>query len=211
MKPLALYGGTFDPIHLGHLRTALEVGEALGGVEVRLLPAGRPPLREGTGASVEQRRRMVELAIEGIDGLALDDRELRREGPSYMVDTLAELRTEIGERPLCLILGMDAFAGLERWHRWPRLIELAHLVVMSRPGHRPPLEGPVAGLLAEHRVDLHEALARHPAGGILEVAVSGLEISASAIRRRLRTGHDIRLLLPEAVRAYIIEHGLYRH
>ena len=209
MKPLALYGGTFDPIHFGHLRTALEVGEALGGAEVRLLPAHVPPMRGAPGATAEQRRRMVELAVEGVEGLSLDDRELRREGPSYMVDTLAEVRAEVGEQPICLILGMDAFARLDGWHEWRRLTELAHLVVMNRPGSRPPLEGAVADLLNARRVDLHHELERRPAGSILVQTVSALEISATDIRRRIRAGHDIRFLLPEAVREFIAEQRLY--
>ena len=209
MTPLALYGGTFDPVHFGHLRTALEVGEALGGAEVRMLPAHVPPMRDAPGAGAEQRRRMVELAIEGVEGLALDDRELRREGPSYMVDTLAEVREEIGDQPICLILGMDAFARLDGWHEWKRLLELAHLVVMNRPGSHPPLDGAVADLLNARRIDMHHELERRPAGSILVQTVSALEISATDIRRRIRAGHDIRFLLPEAVREFIAEHRLY--
>ena len=209
MKPVAVYGGTFDPIHHGHLRTALEVGEALG-AEVRMLPAHVPPMRDAPGASAAQRRRMVELAVEGVEGLTLDDRELKREGPSYMVDTLTEVRREVGaERPLCLILGTDAFARLEGWHRWRELPTLAHLVVMSRPGTPPPLEGAVAELLAQRRVDMHHELERRPAGAILLQPVSGLEISATDIRRRIHAGHDPRFLLPEAVREFVTGQRLY--
>ena len=129
-------GGTFDPIHYGHLRTGFELLQALKLAELRFMPAGNPPHREGTIASNEQRLAMVLTATEGQAQFVVDDREMRKSGPSYSVETLAELRQEYPDRPLCLIIGMDAFLGLPKWHQWRELLDLAHLVVAHRPGWR---------------------------------------------------------------------------
>ncbi len=131
---IGIFGGTFDPVHFGHLRPALEVQQALGLDEVRFIPAGQPPHRDMPHATAPQRLSMLQTAIEDQPGFAADEREIQREGPSYMVDTLALLREELGQIPLCLILGYDAFLGLPAWHQWHRLIELAHLVITHRPG-----------------------------------------------------------------------------
>jgi nicotinate-nucleotide adenylyltransferase len=134
---IGIYGGTFDPVHFGHLRTALEVREALGLDEVRFTPCRQPPHRVAV-ASPEAREKMLELALAKEAGFVLDRRELDRPGPSYMIDTLAALRAEWGaDASLCLILGRDAFLGLPSWRRWNELTGLAHLVVMTRPGAGP--------------------------------------------------------------------------
>src|SRR5262245_12412890 len=142
-QPLGLFGGTFDPIHYGHLRTAFELWQALGLAEVRFMPTGSPPHREQTHASAGHRLAMVKAAVAGQPAFTVDDREVRRSGVSYSVDTLAELRAEHPDRSLCLLLGMDAFLGLPNWHRWRELLDLAHIVVAHRPGWRAPPSGPL--------------------------------------------------------------------
>ena len=206
---IGIFGGTFDPVHFGHLRPALEVMEALSLEEVRFIPAGRPNLRDAPQASAEQRLAMLERAVAGQPGFVIDEREIHRQGVSYMVDTLASVREEIGARPLCLILGYDAFLKLHRWHRWERIPELAHLVVAHRPGWdgQGP-DAPLQRLLAE-RSCAADALADRPAGCIVRVAVTQLDISATRIRELVHGGRDIRFLLPDSVRDYIIEQRLY--
>ena len=184
MKPLAIFGGTFDPVHVGHLRVAWEVAEALD-AEVRMIPAHDPWHRSEKPpvATAAQRLRMLELALAGQDRLVADGRELRRAGPTYTVDTLVELRQEIGaERPLAVAIGADAFNGIASWHRWRELFDLAHVVVLTRPGHELAFEAEAAGeWYARRAVDTAELLAR-PAGGVLPLAVTPLEISASLVR-----------------------------
>ena len=206
---IGIFGGTFDPIHYAHLRTALEVQQQLELAELRFIPAAIPPHRPQPLASPQQRLDMVRLAILNQPGMTVDGRELEREGPSYMVDTLASLRDELGEVPLVLILGMDALLGLPAWHQWTRLIELAHIVVMERPGAALPEQGELAELVRAHRSEEVACLAKEPAGTMLFVPVSQLAISATDIRARLATGTSPRFLLPDAVLDYILDEGLY--
>lgn len=206
---IGVLGGTFDPIHYGHLRPALEVQRQLELRELRFIPAAVPPHRPQPVASAQQRRQMVRLALAGQAGMVIDTRELDRAGPSYMVDTLASLREELGSEPLALILGMDALLGLPSWHEWERLNALAHLVVMQRPGTVLPESGAVASLVEDHQMlDVME-LAQRPAGGVFFVTVSQLDISATAIREQLAAGHDARFCLPDVVLDYIRDEGLY--
>ena len=207
---IGIYGGMFDPVHFGHLRPALEVQQALGLEEVRFVPVGQPPHRHPPRADAEARVAMLTAAIAGQPGFVLDERELTRAGPSYMVDTLTSLRAELGETPLCLILGTDAFLGLPGWHQWTQLIELAHLVVAHRPGwSQDDLNDTLQALVAQHRL-APDALAQQPAGGICFVAVTQLDISSTRIREQVRAGQDIRYLLPDPVRALIRQNDLYR-
>lgn len=210
VAPVGVFGGTFDPVHFGHLRPALEVLEGLALAEVRLIPCRIPPHRDLPGATPEQRWAMLTAAVQGQSGLVPDDRELRREGPSYMVDTLASLRGEFSDRPLCLILGLDAFLGLPTWHRWRELLDLAHLVVMSRPGARLPGDGEMAELAVARRVTGPAALNERSNGGILFHEVTQLDISATSIRALTRTGRSARYLLPDVVWTMIKDRGLYR-
>ncbi|RRQ21257.1 nicotinate-nucleotide adenylyltransferase [Thiohalobacter thiocyanaticus] len=205
---IGVYGGTFDPVHYGHLRTALEVQEQLNLEAMLMLPAREPPHREAPQASPGARRDMLALALQGQDRLVLDERELARPGPSYMVDTLESLRAEHGERPLGLVLGEDAFAGLDGWHQWQRLPELAHLLVMTRPGGVRPT-GEAARLLAERGVADPARLHGRPAGLVYQCEVTSLAISATAIRTQQAAGRSSRYLLPEAVLDYLVEHRLY--
>jgi nicotinate-nucleotide adenylyltransferase len=209
LSPIGLFGGTFDPIHYGHLRTAFELLEAIDFAELRFLPAGNPPHRDHTHADAATRVALVRAAIEGEPRFILDDRELRREGPSYSVDTLLDLRAEHAHRSLCLIVGMDAFLSLPQWHQWREILQLAHLVVAHRPGWRAPDTGTLGELLAErgtHRADdLHEARA----GRVYVRAVTQLEISSSAIRELVRAGRDPRYLMPDPVCRLLAGSGCY--
>lgn len=207
--PIGLFGGTFDPIHYGHLRTAFELLEAIGFAELRFLPAGNPPHRDQTHADAATRLALVHAAIEGEPRFMLDDRELRREGPSYSVDTLLDIRAEHAHRSLCLIVGMDAFLSLPQWHQWREILQLAHLVVAHRPGWRAPATGTLGELLSErgtHRADdLHEARA----GRVYVRAVTQLEISSSAIRELVQAGRDPRYLVPDPVCRLLAGSGCY--
>jgi nicotinate-nucleotide adenylyltransferase len=206
--PLAIFGGTFDPVHFGHLRAASEVKEQLGVDDFRLLPAGDPPHRTKTFSTPAQRLAMLRLALAEHPDIGIDDRELRRDGPSWMVDTLADLRREAPHRPLLLVIGRDAAHALDGWHEWRRLFDLAHLVVMTRPGSGTAYREPVAGAMRERLGALDELLAS-PAGRVLHLAVTQLEISSTGIRRSLSEGRSPRFLLPDAVLGYALAQGLY--
>ena len=208
MAATGIYGGTFDPVHFGHLRTALELLQTLALTEIRFIPAGEPPHREPTKASAAVRIRMLQAALHGQPGFVLDDRELQRAGPSYMVDTLESLRAEQPQRSLALILGMDAFAGLTDWDRWEQLFQHAHLIVVHRPGASLPANGEAGELFAERGIT-DPALLAAGAGHILEWAVTPLDISASAIRRLVAAGEDPRFLVADPVRDIILETGCY--
>ncbi|NNF66071.1 MAG: nicotinate-nucleotide adenylyltransferase [Gammaproteobacteria bacterium] len=210
MQPIGVFGGTFDPIHYGHLRTAHELHHALRLTEVRFLPCGLPPHREPAIASGECRLAMVRAATSREPAFIVDDRELRRDGPSYSVDTLLALRAEYPHRSLCLMVGMDAYLGLPKWYQWRQLLQLAHLVVAHRPGWVAPDSGPLGELLADRGTrdvgDLHSARA----GRIFIHAVTQLEISSSALREMVRQGDDPRYLVPDAVRKIIVESNCYK-
>lgn len=195
MKPLAIFGGTFDPVHLGHLSVAWEAAELLD-AEVRLMPASVPPHRAPPMASAVQRVAMLRAALQGQSRLTLDTRELERSGPSYTIDTLIELRAEQGERPLVLLIGADAFAGLAAWHRWRELFEVAHIGVLSRPGVEAEFPDELQQVIANRRVENAAALRHTTAGKLIELAVTPLEISATRIRELLVEGRDPRYLLP---------------
>jgi len=213
--PIGILGGTFDPIHFGHLRLAQELFEALKLKEVRFVPSGTPPHRAAPQALVEHRVEMVRLAVSGNGRFRVDDREARRPGPGYTFDTLTALRAEFGaDCPLALLLGADAFLELAAWHRWHELFLLAHIVVAHRPGGAverwqqrmsQPLAREYAARLMKQPLSVHLA----PAGGIAVVAITALDISASAIRNMLRSGEDPRYLLPDAVLDYIQTNRLY--
>ena len=207
---IGIFGGTFDPVHFGHLRPALEVQQTLGLNEVRFIPAGQPPHREEPHATTPQRLEMLQAAIDDQPGFVVDEREIRRDGPSFMVDTLASLREELGQAPLCLILGYDAFLGLPRWHQWQQLIELSHLVITHRPGwNHDDLDETLQSLVQQHEM-ASEGLSAQAAGGLVFVPVTQLDISATGIREQVRAGQDIRYLLPDPVYEMIRKQLLYR-
>jgi nicotinate-nucleotide adenylyltransferase len=209
MKPLGIFGGTFDPIHFGHLRTAFELLQLLSLGELRFVPAGNPPHRDVPLAEAGLRLAMVRAAIEGQLGFAVDDREVRRVGPSYTVTTLSELRSEQPQCPLVLVVGMDAFLGLPTWHQWREILQLAHVAVAHRPGWRAPTSGALGELLQQWGTDqvqdLHESLA----GRIYVHPVTQLEISSTDLRNIILSGRDPRYLVPDAVRDIIRDTGCY--
>lgn len=209
LNPMGIFGGTFDPIHYGHLRSAFELLEAIELAEVRFLPAGQPPHREAVHADTRTRVALVRAAIDSEPRFILDDRELRREGPSYSVDTLLDLRAEFAHRSLCLIVGMDAFLGLPQWHQWREILQLAHLVVAHRPGWQAPQSGALGELLADRGTDQTRDLHESRAGRVYIRAVTQLEISSSAIRELVRAGRDPRYLVPDAVCRLLAESGCY--
>jgi len=208
-EPIGIFGGTFDPIHYGHLRTAFELWQSLRLAQVRFLPTGDPPHRDASLAPPELRLQMVQAAIAGQKAFVADDREMRRGGLSYSVDTLLDLRRDYPERSLCLLLGMDAFLGMPHWHRWREIFELAHVVVAHRPGWKAPITGPLGEVMVDRGTgsvrDLHAA----PAGRVYVHAVTQLEISSTELRQLIVAGRDLRYLVPDAVRELIMGSGCY--
>jgi len=203
---IGIYGGTFNPVHYGHLRTALEVKELFELEQLRLIPCRLPPHRDQPDVDGEMRLAMLQLAIADTSGLLADRRELDREGPSYMVDTLTSLRTENPDKGLMLFIGADAFAGLERWHQWRKLFDYAHVVVMTRPACPMPA---MSDFLRGRLCDDLDQLLKQTAGNLYFQAVTALDISATQIRRLILAGRNPRFLLPDPVIAYIRQHQLY--
>jgi nicotinate-nucleotide adenylyltransferase len=208
-EPIGLFGGTFDPIHFGHLRTAFELLQALKLAQVRFLPTGDPPHREAPLASGQLRYEMVRAAVGGQAGFSVDDREIRRQGVSYTIDTLVELRQENPQRSLCMLLGMDAFLGMPTWHRWREIFELCHIVVAHRPGWKAPVTGPLGEVMVDRGTgsvrDLHASVA----GRIYVHGVTQLEISSTDLRALIMSGRDLRYLVPDSVRDLIQRSGCY--
>jgi len=209
MRPIGIFGGTFDPIHYGHLRTALELKALLDLERVHIVPVADPPHRTAPMSEGALRLRMVQAAIRNEPGFVADDRELKRAGVSYTIDTLASFRAELPGRSLCLLLGMDAFLGLPHWRRWRELTTLAHIVVAHRPGWEAPSTGMLGELLDERRAPSAAELAARPAGLIHVQPVTQLEISSTDLRDSLRAGRDPKFLVPDSVREIIIETECY--
>lgn len=207
---IGIFGGTFDPVHYGHLRSALEVKDIFGLNEVRLIPCASPPHREQPSVTAEMRLQMLELAIKNQPGLKIDTRELDRhkaseQTPSFMVDTLNSLRQEFPAEPLLLFIGTDAFRQLTSWHHWPQLFDYAHIVVMTRPGFTiQTLDDFFKARLAEAK-----ELAQATAGKLCFQQVTQLDISATAIRAMIADKQNPVFLLPDAVIEYIKQHKLY--
>lgn len=207
---IGVFGGTFDPVHIGHVQSARELKQLLQLDELRLLPCHRPPHRATPGVSSEDRLAMVELAIADEPGLLVDGRELKRDAISYTVDTLSELRGELGEQPaLCLIMGTDAFANLTQWHRWQALLTMAHIIVMARPDSMMPDDKELMALVAERRINNPDQLSDQPAGSILLVSLTAYPVSATSIRRSIAKGDSVESQLAPAVLDYIERHQLY--
>jgi len=212
-RPLiGILGGTFDPIHYGHLRMAEDLADLLKLDAVRFIPSANPPHKQSPTTSAEDRCEMVKLAIATNPRFIFDDRELKREGASYTIDTLLSLREELGkETALCLIMGSDAFAEFDSWHRWQEILGLCHLALVERPNVelaealRPTLQD----LLRQHYTDEPDRLSASPAGHISIQRITALDISATAIRKYLATQRSPRYLLPNAVFDYIDRHHLY--
>lgn len=215
-KLLVCYGGTFDPVHEGHLAVARAARDALD-ADVALLPAHDPPHKGPTRADARQRAEMLDLAVAGEAGLSVDRRELLREGPSYTFDTLGELRAELGEAaPIAWLMGADSLLQLQDWHRWRELFDRAHVLVVQRPGspvdanrlreRAPAVLAEIAGRWLPPR-----DLAETAHGGFALLPMPGLRPESSTeLRRRIREGGDWEGWVPPAVAAYIVRHGLYR-
>ncbi|MGL4318097.1 MAG: nicotinate-nucleotide adenylyltransferase [Pseudomonas sp.] len=209
-RRIGLLGGTFNPVHIAHLRGALEVAEQLVLDELRLVPSARPPHREVPQATAEQRLAMVELAVAGEPLLTVDDRELRRAKPSFTYDTLESLRGELAaDDQVFLLLGWDAFCGLPTWHRWQELLQHCHILVLQRPDADSEAPEALRDLLAARSVNDPQGLVG-PSGQIAFVWQTPLAVSATQIRHLLAEGRSVRFLVPDAVLAYIQTHGLYR-
>lgn len=198
---IGILGGTFDPIHVGHLRLAQEVADALRLCDIRFMPCATPPHRVTPQTSAAERVAMVRLAIADNPLFTLDERETRRSGPSYSFDTLTALRAELGPRcPLVLIMGADAFLNFNGWHRWREIFDLAHIAVAHRPGTALAdiKDADLAHALAQRRVPDTQAVQHAPAGSIVIVPITALDISATAIRAMIRAGRSVRYLVPAA-------------
>lgn len=206
---IGIFGGTFDPVHYGHLRAALEVKEALQLDDFRLLPAGTPPHRSAPLADSGHRLAMLRLAVAEYSGFTIDEREIQRPGYSYMVDTLREIRDESGAAPIVLVIGQDAANALDSWHDWKALYGLAHLVIMRRPDSEVCWSGELLKQMQERLVDSVKPLHTRPAGLVLPLAITQLAISATGIRQQLLEGRSPRYLLPDAVIDYIEQNRLY--
>ena len=206
MDVVGILGGTFDPVHLGHIHMAQEARLCLGLSEVRLLPCYQPPHRELPCLTADQRLHLLRLATSGIQGLVVDDREFKRQGPSYTIDTLCELRQCLGNRvSLVLLMGADAYSGLLSWHRWDALLNVAHIAIFQRPGCALPAQGVLADLINQSDIgQLHQNIA----GSVVVLNQQQMDISATAIRQQLAAGVLSRYLSP-AVRNYISQNQLY--
>lgn len=205
---IGILGGTFDPVHYGHLRSALEVKDIFELSEVRLIPSARPPHRTLPSASATMRVAMLKLAIANQLGLICDTRELDRAGRSYMVDTLKSLHEDFPEQTLVLFLGCDAFNALTTWHQWRQLFDYAHIVVMTRPGFvMEKLDEFVKVRQVAHRQELTQTAA----GKLFFQPITQLDISATAIRGMIATKQNPGFLLPDAVVDYIRQHHLYEN
>lgn len=207
-QTIGIFGGTFDPIHFGHLRAALEINEQLNLDEMRLIPCKHPPHRAMPHSSAEHRLHMVQQAVLN-SPLQVDNREMQREGPSYSVDTLMSLRREFPQASLCMAVGLDAFLGITSWYQWEKLLQLSNIIVMARAGWELPKTGITAELLETKLLLDSESLAQYSCGRITVQTISTLKISASQIRSLLSHNHLPWFLMPEKVIQYIQENELY--
>jgi nicotinate-nucleotide adenylyltransferase len=208
-EPMALFGGTFDPVHYGHLRCADEVRRKLGLNTLYLLPAGTPPHRDTPSATVEQRLEMLQLARLEFPQLLIDDRETRRSGPSYMVDTLTEMRSSLENQPLLLLIGQDAANLLHTWFQWEQLFELAHIVILTRPGAPTKYPPELAKQVQLRSGSDMQELVKTEAGKVLHLEVESIDVYATGIKRILRSGDSPESMLPAAVLEYINKNRLY--
>jgi len=209
LKTIGLLGGTFDPIHFGHLRMALELQQALDLAKVHLIPCYQPVHRAMPIASAEQRLAMVKAAIAGEADLIADDCEIKRQGPSYTIDTLLHLQKTQVQTALCLIMGIDAFLGFLNWQRADAILDVAHIVVAHRPHYQLPTTGKMADFIKKYHQADSAYLHQHAAGAILFQTITPLEISASCIRKQIANKENARYLLPDEVYHYIKQQGMY--
>lgn len=208
-KAIGILGGTFDPIHMGHLRMALELYEALDLASVHIMPCFKPMHRKQPVASPKDRLAMVKCAIAAEPALVADDREIRRQGPTYTIDTLLEMRKEMPDTSLCVLIGIDAFLDFASWHRWKEILDHAHIIVAHRPHYQLPPAGIITDLIKERMQHESPYIRENLAGGILLRPITALEISATDIRKQIAMRKNPRYLLPDGVYDYIKRHHIY--
>lgn len=212
---VGIFGGTFDPVHYGHLRMAEEVAEIIGVQKMHFVPAGSPRLRDSPEGSLQHRATMIRLAIPSNARFILDEREIRRPGTSYSVESLRELKQELGgDVALCFVTGADAFMNLAAWHNWRELFDLCHFIIAARPGHmlttNPDVLPPeLSAECARRWVSSVDSLKRATSGMIFAAQTTLLDISASVIRARIAAGRSVRYLIPDATLDYIAANHLY--
>jgi nicotinate-nucleotide adenylyltransferase len=210
IAPWVFMGGTFDPVHNGHLRTALELRQWLEVPQVCLIPSKTPVHRGTPGCTSAQRLEMLQLAVADEPALTVDDREIRSEQPSYSLLTLESLRAELGpDKPICMVMGMDAYQTLPSWHRWERFLDLGHIIVVARPGYRFDPDAGLRRFTDRHAAESVRSLYRQPAGRVMIHELTPLSISATRIRQLIAAGESPRYLLPDAVWDYIRSNRLY--
>ena len=209
-RSIGIFGGTFDPVHIGHLRTALELRETLELDEIRLLPCSDPYHRESVITPAPHRLAMLQLACAGVPGLVVDDRELRRSGPTYTFDTLRSFREELGDDcSLVLCMGMDALLNFSSWHRWQEFLSLCHIVVACRPGYQLPESGAIAELIRDKAATSVAELHTLPAGRVLIKEMTLLPVSATEVRNAIIENRSLKWLVPDPVIQYLNEKELY--
>jgi len=207
---IALFGGTFDPVHYGHLQIANELAELLPVSEVKMMPSAIPPHRADNIVSAEHRLNMLQIAIEKYPRLVMEDIELQRDQTSYSIDTLALIRTSVGpEESIILCVGLDALLGISHWHRWTELLNFCHIAVCSRPSYELPDSGPLFDWIEQHRTDHLDRLEASSQGYIYFCQMSMLPVSSTVVRNKLKKQQSIKLLMPAGVINYIQQHQLY--
>lgn len=206
---IGVYGGSFDPVHNGHCRLIIELLERLPLTEIKILPCKTPALKPQTQASATHRLNMLGMALLECDRVSIDDRELKRQKISYTYDSLLEIRKEIGQQPIALIMGSDAFINFDQWHRWQELLTLAHIIIVNRPHFELPVTGVLAHLLTDNCVDDVNELSKRSAGKIFICPIPLLAISATDIRRKYEEKLSIKYLVPDSVLEYIINEEIY--
>ena len=209
-KLIGILGGTFDPIHLGHIYLAEQSYQHLKLQEIRFIPAYQPVHRDTPGASVADRLAMVKLAIADHSNFILDEREIIRQGPSYMIDTLISLHQEMPDNILCLLMATDAFAGFNKWHRWQEILNYAHIVIADRPELPCQLNPILQQYVQRHQIINPDLLKEKTHGSIYFMTISHLPISATEIRQQIAAGKNAAGFLPATVWDYIQKKNLYR-
>lgn len=209
-EAIGILGGTFDPVHFGHLRLAMEIQQDVNLEHIRMLPCYQPVHRPPPVASAEDRLAMLQSAVEYEPALQVDEREIQRHEPSYMVDTLESLKQDFDSARICLIMGNDAFLNFNHWHRWEHILELCHIIVAHRPHYNVATQSILHNKLNMHFTQNKSDLFSQASGKIYFQKITSLEIAATDIREQIKEGYNPRYLLPEQVYEYIREHNLYK-
>lgn len=209
LNTIGILGGTFDPIHLGHLQLARELYQRIPLQEIRFIPAYQPVHRNSPKANTNDRLNMLKLALIDQAGFVIDERELQRQGPSFMIDTLISLRKEMPENSLCLLMATDAFAGFDSWHRWQEILNYAHIIVVNRPEIPFTYSAMLQQFILQHKTEQKELLTTKTHGYLYFMNIPALPISATNIRQQIAAGQQPENLLPKKVWEYIEKHNLY--